>query len=121
MINLLAKLKSLISSFGFKNVLIACLVLAVVGLGWLSWWSPNPVDVQGLLSNLEKRLTEQHQKEILDRDGRIRELSNRLVVSDSKLKALQKRLAEVKDETIVPPTTNKELRDRFIALGFTPK
>jgi hypothetical protein len=119
--NVLEKIKSILKGIDKKNVLIVCLVVAVVSLGWLSWHSPDPVDVQGLLNKLEARLTEKHQLEIKARDATIKDLSNRVTVSNGVISNLRKKLTEVQNVPIEPPKTNKELRDRFTALGFPPK
>ncbi len=121
MTSLLAKLKSILTSLDFKTVLVACLAVALVALVWLSWWSPKPADTAQLLSELRAKLTAQFERDVKDRDARIKDLSSRLTVSDAKYKALSKRLTEVRNEIIVPPKTNKELRDRFAALGFPPR
>jgi hypothetical protein len=121
MTSLLEKLKSLLKGIDFKTILIVCLVVAVVALVWLSWWSPKPADTQALLSDLRAKLTKQFEIDIKDRDAKIKDMTARLTVSDAKYKALSKRLTEVRNETIVPPKTNKELRDRFVALGFPPR
>ncbi len=121
MTNLLAKLKSILTSLDVKTVLIACLAVALATLVWLSWWSPKPADTAQLLNDLREKLTAQFEQDVKDRDVKIRDLSSRLVVSDSKYRTLSKRLTEVRNEIIVPPKTNKELRDRFVALGFPPK
>lgn len=118
---MIEKVKNLLRSVGLKNLLIGCLAVAVIMLGWLSWRSPKPVDTQGLLAELEQKLTEKHNLEMQERDAKITELTNRVTISDAKYKVLQKKLTEVKNETIVPPKSNKELRDRFTALGFAPK
>jgi hypothetical protein len=117
----LAKLKSMLTSLDFKTLLIVCLVVGLVSLLWLSWWSPKPADTQQLLSDLRAKLTKQFEIDINDRDAKIKDMTARLTVSDAKYRVLSKRLTEVRNETIVPPKTNKELRDRFVALGFSPK
>jgi hypothetical protein len=67
--SLLEKLKSMLTGLDFKTVLIVCLGVAVVTLGWLSWWSPKPVDTQQLLSDLRGKLTAQYEQNIKDRLG----------------------------------------------------
>jgi hypothetical protein len=105
----------------FKNALIVGLGIAVVYLVWVSWWSPDPVDVTRLLADQRATLTQQFEANVKARDAQIKDLAARLTVSNGKYAALSKRLTEVRNETIVPPKTNKELRDRFVALGFPPK
>jgi uncharacterized membrane protein YccC len=121
MTGLLEKLKSLLKGIDQKTILITCLVVAVGYLTWVSWWTPKPVDVQGLLADQRATLTKQFEANVKARDAQIKDLAARLTVSNGKYAALAKRLTEVRNETIVPPKTNKELRDRFVALGFPPK
>jgi uncharacterized membrane protein YccC len=121
MASLLEKLKSLLRGIDFKTILIVCLAVVVVTLVWLSWWSPKPPDVQQLLAEQRATLTKQFEANVKARDAQIKTLTARLTVSNGKYAALSKRLAEVRNETIVPPKTNKELRDRFVALGFPPR
>lgn len=105
-----------------KNTLIVGLGIAVIYLIWVSWWTPKPVDTQQLLADLRGKLTKQFEKDMKDKDVKITDLVNRLRVSTEKYKALTKQLAEVRNEPIKePPKTSKELRDRFVALGFPPK
>jgi hypothetical protein len=121
MTSLLAKLKSMLTSLDFKTLLIVCLVVGLVSLLWLSWWSPKPADTQQLLSNMREKTDKLFLQGLKERNVKIDELTNRLTVSDAKYKTLTKRLTEVRNEIIVPPKTNRELRDRFVALGFPPK
>lgn len=104
-----------------KNTLIVGLSVAVFYLLWVSWWTPKPVDTRQLLADLRAKLTKQYEAEIKARDALNRDLANRLKVSNEKYKALSKKLTEVRNEPAKePPKTNKELRDRFTALGFAP-
>lgn len=120
--NLLEKLKSLLKGIDIKTILIVCLVIAVGYLGWVSWWTPDPVDVTQLLADQRATLTKQFEANVKARDAAIKDLTARLTVSQGKCQALAKRLTEVRNEPPKdPPKTNKELRDRFVALGFPPK
>lgn len=120
--DVLVKVKSSLSGFDFKTILIICLVVAVGYLGWVSWWTPKPVDVQRLLADQRATLTKQFEDGVKVRDAQIKDLAARLTVSNGKYQALAKRLTEVRNEPPKePPKTNLELRDRFVALGFPPK
>ena len=119
--SVLEKIKSVLAGIDKKTVLIACLSVAILYLGWAAWHSPDPPDVQGLLNKLEIRLTEKHQAEMKVKEAQIKDLSSRVVVSNGVISNLRKKLTEVQNVPIEPPKTNRELRDRFTALGFPPK
>jgi hypothetical protein len=121
MTSLLEKLKSLLKGIDFKTILIVCLVVTVGYLGWVSWWTPKPVDVQGLLADQRATLTKQFGDGIKVRDATIKDMAARLTVSNEKYKALSKRLTEVRNEPVKePPKSNIEIRNRFTDLGFPP-
>ena len=121
--DVLVKVKRTLSRFKVQTVLIVLLSIAVASLGWTAYWKPKPVDTQRMLSELREMLTKQFDQSIKDRDVKIKDLSNRLIVSDGKYKVLIKKQKELRDASakIELPKTNKELRSRFIALGFPPR
>uniref|UniRef100_A0A6M3JFD9 Uncharacterized protein n=1 Tax=viral metagenome TaxID=1070528 RepID=A0A6M3JFD9_9ZZZZ len=115
-------IRNLLKKIDLKIILIVCLLIGVVTLGWASYWRPKAPDTQKLLADMQAKLQKQFQADIKDRDAKIRDLTSRVTVSNGVISSLRKKMAEVKNEPIKePPKTNRELRDRFIALGFPPK
>ena len=121
--DVLVKVKGTLSGFKVQTVLIVLLSITVATLGWTAYWKPKSVDTQRMLSELRETLTEKFDQSIKERDVKIKDLSNRLIVSNGKYKALVKKQKELRDASakIELPKTNKELRARFVALGFPPR
>jgi hypothetical protein len=71
---------------------------------------------------MRAQLMAQYDQEIKARDSKIKELTNRLTVSDQKYKVIVKKLQELKDEYVhvSPPRSNSEVRTRFSAMGYPP-
>jgi hypothetical protein len=115
-------LKSIAAKTGIQNLIIG---LLVIGMGWmiyLSWWKPDAVNAQALITKMEKQILDQYAKDLQARDDKIQMLSARVEASEKKYNNLNKALQEMKDANtkILPPKTNAELRRRFTARGYTP-
>jgi hypothetical protein len=60
--------------------------------------------------------------QIEDQKRQVADFKSRLSVSDAKYKTLVDKYVDLerRKNEVKPPTTNKELRDRFVALDFAP-
>lgn len=97
-------------------------IVAIILLVFLSWPSLKPIDTQAIINNTKIELEKQYTAQLKDKDAQIQDAKSRLTVSEGRYSGLVQKLADLQKEkvNVKPPTTNKELRDRFIALGFVP-
>lgn len=114
------KIGTFIGSWGWRNTGIVLLAIGLATILVLSYPRSKPDNSQQIIAEMRTQLMEQYNKEITDRDSKIRDLTNRLTVSEQKYKVIQKRLEELKNEyaNVSPPQTNIEIRARFAAMGF---
>ena len=101
----------------------AILILAIAGLIYASWPKPGkPVDVQKIINDTKAEMTKMYEEQLKEKQVAIDDYVSRLKVSEAKTKVWQKKYDDLQKEKInvKPPTTDKELRDRFTALGFAP-
>jgi hypothetical protein len=97
-------------------ILIAILVYAF-------WPAPKPpVTPQQTINEVKAALEKQYQGQITDKDKQIKDYKSRLTVSEGKYSVLVNKFTDLQKEkeNVKPPTSNKETRDRFTALGFAP-
>ena len=105
-----------------KDTLICIvLVLCLVTVLWLGHRPGTPpVNTQQAIAGLRLQLEAQYKKAMEAKDARIKDLADRLSVSEQKYKYLSKRVQEIQNASanIKPPQGLGELRDRFAAVGF---
>ena len=108
-----------IGSWSWRNMVILLLV-SITAILILSYTRSKPDNSQQIIADMRVQLLEKYDKEIKARDSKIKELTNRLTVSDQKYKVIVKKLQELKDEyaNVSPPQTNSEVRARFSVLGY---
>ena len=116
------KMGTFIGSWGWWNTVIVFLVVSLSAILILSYTRSKPDNSQQIIANMRAQLLAQYDQAIKARDSKIKELTNRLTVSDQKYKVIVKKLQELKDEyaNVSPPQTNSEVRARFSVLGYPP-
>ena len=103
--------------------LVVLPIIAVILTIWIFWPKPNPlVDVAKLIEEAKKQVQQQYQQQINGKDTQLKNLKNQLAVSESKYIVLVNKYANLQKEkeNVKPAQSNKELVDRFTALGFAP-
>ncbi len=97
-------------------------IVAIIILIFLSWPSPKPIDTQAIINNAKVELEKQYAIQLKDKDVQIQDARSRLTVSEGRYSGLVQKYADLQKEkvNVKPPTTDKELRDRFTALGYVP-
>jgi hypothetical protein len=99
------------------------LVLAVAFILYSAWPAKPPaVDTTVLIAEATAKVEAQFKKDIAEKEVAINDYRSRLAVSEAKYKTLAARYNELQKgkDSVVKPTTNTELRERFTALGFAP-
>ena len=116
------KMGIFIGSWGWRNTVIVLLVVSLAAILILSYTRSKPDNSQQIIADMRVQLITQYDQEIKTRDSKIKELTNRLTVSDQKYKGIVKKLQELKDEyaNVDPPQSNSEIRTRFSAVGYPP-
>ena len=116
------KMGTFIGSWGWRNTVIVLLAIGIAAILVLSYSHSKPDNSQQIIADMRAQLMAQYDHEIEARDSKIKELTNRLTVSEQKYRVIQKRLEELKDEyaNVAPPQTNVEIRARFAAMGYPP-
>jgi hypothetical protein len=111
-----------IGGWGWRSTVIVLLVVSLAVILILSYTPNRPDNSQQIIADMRAQLMAQYDQEIKARDSKIKELTNRLTVSDQKYKVIVKKLQELKDEYIhvSPPQSNSEVRTRFSAMGYPP-
>ena len=116
------KMATFIGSWGWRNTVIALLAIGLTAMLVLSYSRSKPDNSQQIIAEVRAQLMAQFDQEIKIRDSKIKELTNRLTVSEQKYKVMQKRLEELKNEyaNVSPPQSNAEIRARFSSMGYPP-
>lgn len=116
------KMGTIIGSWGLRNTMIVLLAVSLAAILILSYTRSKPDNSQQIIADMRAQLLAQYDKEIKARDSKIKELSNRLIVSDQKYRVIVKKLKELKNEyaNVAPPQSNSEIRTRFSAMGYPP-
>jgi len=116
------KMGTFIGSWGWRNTMIVLLVVSLAAILILSYTRSKPDNSQQIIADMRAQLMVRYDQEIKARDSKIKELTNRLTVSDQKYKIIVKELQELKDEyaNVSPPQSNAEIRTRFAAIGYPP-
>ena len=110
---------------------ILCLILIIAGIFIYIFWPklPPPVNTTQIINDAKAEVTVQFTKQLTDKDMviktkevLIKDYQSRLSVSMEKYQVLSDRYFKLREEIInvKAPTSDKELRDRFIALGYPP-
>jgi predicted sulfurtransferase len=100
----------------------AVVLIAIVIIIFLSWPVKKPIDTTAVMNQAQQQMTAQFTAQIKEKDTLILDYKNKLVVSQGKYTALVQRYntLQKEKENVKAPVTNKELRDRFVALGYPP-
>ena len=116
------KMGTFIGSWGWRNTVIVLLVVSLAAILILSYTRSKPDNSQQIIADMRAQLMAQYDQEIKARDSKIKELTNRLTVSDQKYRVIVKKLKELKDEyaNVATPQSNSEIRTRFSAMGYPP-
>jgi len=111
-----------IGSWGWRNTVLVLLAIGIAAILVLSYSHSKPDNSQQIIADMRAQLIAQYDQEIKVRDSRIKDLTNRLIVSEQKYRVTQKRLEELKNEyaNASPPQSNAEIRARFTAMGYPP-
>ncbi|MFZ4436838.1 MAG: hypothetical protein ACOYOS_00260 [Syntrophales bacterium] len=111
-----------IGSWGWRNTMIVLLVVSFAAILVLSYVRSKPDNSQQIIADIREQLMVRYDQEMKARDSKIKELTNRLTVSDQKYKVIVKKLKELKDEyaNVAPPQSNSEIRARFSSMGYSP-
>lgn len=99
-------------------ILAALLLIAYLSIPSCS----KPATPTAVLNTAQAQMTAQFNAQLKDKDAQIADYQNKLVVSQGKYTALVQRYntLQKEKENVKAPVTNKELRDRFVALGYPP-
>jgi len=103
--------------------ILGAIVLVLILVVYMSWPKlPKQVDTQQILNDALAIAKKPLLAEIENQKKKVADYKSRLYVSDAKYKTLVQKYTELQKEkeNVKPPTTDAELRDRFIALGFVP-
>jgi len=105
-----------------RNTVIVLLVVSLAAILILSYTRSKPDNSQQIIADMRAQLMARYDQEIKARDFKIKELTNRLTLSDRKYKVIVKKLQELKDEyaNVAPPQSNSEIRVRFSTMGYPP-
>lgn len=113
----------------FMGIVAAVILFILVGV-YVAWPKiPPPIDTQKIINDTKAEMTKQYEGQLKDKsaiikekDVQLKDYRARLVVSESKYADLKKKYDDLERErlNVQPPKTDKELRDRFIALGYVP-
>ncbi len=97
-------------------------LLAVIVFIFLSWPSKPPPTPTVAINAAQEAIVKQLNQTITDKTNQVRDYQARLTVSEGKYRALSQKYVDLQKvkEDVKAPTTNKELRDRFVALGYAP-
>ena len=105
-------------------------LLLVVAACWFFWPKPPaPVNTTAIMNAAKTEVEAQLQPIIKAKEEETKiaqaerdDFKSRGEVSEAKYKLLTKKYNDLKREVpnVIPPKTEKELRDRYIAAGFTP-
>jgi len=99
-------------------VLIAICIIVYLSIHSCS----KPITPVAIVNQTQAAMETQFKAQLKDKDVQIADYKNKLVVSQGKYTALVQRYntLQKEKENVKAPTTNKELRDRFVALGYPP-
>lgn len=103
--------------------LIGAILVAIFLFIFLSIPScQKPVTPQQTIAEVKVELEKQYQEQLKAKEIQITDYKSRLTSSENKYKVLVSKYVDLerRKNEVKPPTTNAELRDRFIALGFVP-
>ena len=116
------KMGTFIGSWSWRNTVIMLLAVSLAAILILSYTRSKPDNSQQIIADIRTQLMAQYDQEIKARDFKIKELTNRLTVSDQKYRVIVKKLQELKDEyaNVAPPQSNSEIRTRFSSMGYPP-
>lgn len=106
-----------------RNWLILMAVVVFVIVIWASWVKgPPSTIISDFLNDWLKEEILAKDREIAKMDAMILELRGKLSASEEIAKAWAKKYADLQKErdSVQAPKTDKELRERFTALGFPP-
>jgi hypothetical protein len=112
-----------------KWMIIGAIILVIAIILMFSIPSKKPDNTQEIVNAALATAQAQFDKQLASKDAiikakesLIKDKDSKLVISEAKYNAIvQKYLALQKEkEDVKPPTTGKELRDRFIAAGYAP-
>ena len=127
--NVKDQLTIFIGRYDWKGIL--CILLLIGGVFIYIFWPkyPPPVNTTQIINDAKAEVTVQFTKQLTDKDMiiktkevLIKDYQSRLSVSMEKYQVLSDKYFKLREEIInvKPPTSDKELRDRFIALGYPP-
>jgi hypothetical protein len=99
-------------------ILVALLVIVYLSIPSCS----KSVTPTVVINQAQAAMETQFKAQLKDKDVQIADYKNKLVVSQGKYTALVQRYnaLQKEKENVKAPVTNKELRDRFTALGYPP-
>lgn len=99
-------------------VLVAILVIVYLSIPSCS----KPATPTVVINQAQVAMEKQFAAQLKDKDVQIADYKNKLVVSQGKYTALVQKYntLQKEKENVKAPVTNKELRDRFVALGYPP-
>lgn len=114
------KMDTFIGSWGWRNTMFVLLAIGLAAILALNYSRSKPDNSQQIIAEVRAQLMAQYDQEIKARDSRIKDLTNRLTVSEQKYKVIQNSLEELKNEyaNVSPPQSNAEVRARFAAMGY---
>jgi len=105
------------------------IIIILIIFAFLSWPKKQPVTTIPAINAAQQTIEKQLNKQITDKDtvikskeGVIKDLQNRLTLSDKKYKSIVDKfiVLQKEKENVKTPITVKELRDRFVTAGFIP-
>ncbi len=84
--------------------------------------SKPPVTPQQTINEVKAELEKQYTAQLKDKEATIRDYQSRLTVSYDKYTAMANRYIALQKEkdNVKPPETNREIRSRFVTLGYPP-
>ncbi len=101
------------------SILAGIIVLVVISIPSCS---KPPVTPQQTINEVKAELEKQYTAQLKDKEATIRDYQSRLTVSYDKYTAMANRYIALQKEkdNVKPPETNREIRSRFVTLGYPP-
>jgi Sec-independent protein translocase protein TatA len=105
-----------------KIIIGIVVVILIAIIVWAAWPKKAPPVAAEVLNGIMKAELVAKQGEIDAKEAQIKDQTNKRIASEMREKVWAQKFADMQreKENVKPPTTDKELRDRFIVLGLPP-
>jgi hypothetical protein len=82
----------------------------------------KPSDTTQIIADVKAALEKQYGAQLAAQEAQIKDYKSRLSLSEGRYAVLAIKYTDLekRKQNVIAPTTNKEMRDRFTALGYPP-